>query len=173
MTATKSYPRIENDALKAEEIEALERFANSVGSQTYLASLLSKKLLDWFNSRVHDDFSCDLFADYDYTTEQLATALISVKSYKAEVETLQAKLDYANQSAEDFKSVAAARVEELEKKIFTYATSVGEMTVRIEDLERELAFANARAKSEVAQKDDEIIRLKAKLYDMIEKQSGE
>lgn len=54
---------------KSTEVECLVQIRKNIAPGTYLDSLISESLVDWFKSQTRDDLGCDIMAEVNYLTD--------------------------------------------------------------------------------------------------------
>src|SRR5574343_263088 len=66
MATKRSFPKVDFQASKYDEISWLKEAAASVASGTYLCSLLNPRFIEWFETQVKADFHTDIMDFYTY-----------------------------------------------------------------------------------------------------------
>jgi hypothetical protein len=159
--SSKMLPEVSTASSKADELKFLDIVIGQVSSGSYLGALFSPQMVSWLQSQIRNDFSCDLFADYENLSESLSH---KEKGYQEiirergeELETLRAKLnqekDRANRIFADY--------EEIRDRYYREQGETGEMLCH-EVLE------NQELRERVDKLELQIIGLKAKLWDLSE-----
>lgn len=140
---------------KESEIEFLATLIENLNLGTYLSSLLTGSLLNWFRHQVHDDMDCNIMAvvahQQDVLQEQAAEFSVSgqaAKHYKEELTNLQKRMEvYTDDMRKQLKQ-RDIQIEEMEEEFNSANSDIEDLTQRLSEAEFE------------------IIRLKAKLYDL-------
>jgi septal ring factor EnvC (AmiA/AmiB activator) len=84
-------------ATKSEEREVLAILSEKVGQHSYLSSLLSPALCNWFDAQVRADLSCDLYAQAVAERESKVENVARIRSeQKAEIDRLTRELAAEN-----------------------------------------------------------------------------
>lgn len=144
---------------KTDEVETLRRLAERAPADSYIASLLTEQLLKWFESRVRSDWTCDVF-------DGLARAEVDAHNAR---QTLQETKEALQRAADHLGRQLTGAMDEIARLQFALETSRKETEVwvnRSEERRQQAVAAEAKAKAKVL--DDELVRLKAKLFDLIE-----
>lgn len=163
---TITLDRINSQSGKAEEIAFLEKIAKSIPEGTYLKDFFSKELVDFIAWRISNDWTCDLMKEYNseieehgnhnaINSQQIAETKKYLKIANEKIETLELRLQHANQDNQD-----------LAEKLNTTANELRQE--REEFAEKYAAWyhkGNAMVEENLAL-DSEIIKLKAKIYDL-------
>ncbi len=145
------------DSTRAEEIAALVEVAENLAPGTYLADLFNKKLVDWAVAQIENDFPPDVMehlavdsrrgAEEAQKVSQLEAELAKTKKYwEQDAENLHGQIDQLTQRNEEH----SGRIQGLYRE-------VNELS-EVRDSMQELVDRQAA----------EIVRLKAKLYDLME-----
>jgi len=159
---------IGHDIPKADEIQLMELLEKSfAGTDTYLVSLFSPALTTWVSGQIRSDFPPDAA---DWLIGAKFKAEEKILSLQAEITRLNNTLDFVQRDSKDKISardeiveglrVDLARQKEDDDKAM--AETLGDLSV----VKHELNVANAL----LLEKKQEIIELKAKLFDMIVKE---
>jgi hypothetical protein len=133
---------------KAQELSALRNFALECGLNSYTRSLLSDRLLKWFEAEMASDMSCDLLASYEYALEGARAREASARS--------EAQLAAHLLSKEQVVSKAAADDAEYLRRVLAQKNE--DISVFERDY-TELASRNAKLEAE-------LVTLKAHLFDL-------
>lgn len=145
---------LNTQSTKAEEIQFLKEIASAAGTGSYLHSLLSTKLVGWMESQIRDDFGCDLMGNWELAEEQLTEST-------REIRALNTQLNVAHADAKKAKEEHESQIGMIETTLHMLDTQLADMTNQWHqalDEKHELkVLAQDRA--------DEILRLKAALYD--------
>lgn len=161
MTA-KTFPYLSRNAGKAEEIEWLESVANSIeGGENgaYLSSLFTKDLVNWASEQVRNDVFPNIWAWYQHACEEITTARCDLGNETARREAAE---ENANRLRTELESVCEklhTHVEASRQKEYDLYGQIGDLSSKVSQLEDE--------RDEIVRsRDDEIIRLKAAIYDL-------
>lgn len=142
-------------ASKQEEIEWLQALAKSVqGKDLYLADLFTEKLVNWAAEAIRNDFPPNIFESMETAWSEEAEVRVSLKASEANL--------LAN----------ARESKEKDDRINFLESLIGEMDVRILDLTRQEQAKYEEANDLFNEKEAlavEIIRLKARLFDLIDR----
>lgn len=142
-------------ASKQEEIEWLQALAKSVqGKDLYLADLFTEKLVNWAARAIRNDFPPDIFESMETAWSKESEALVSFEASEA---NLLAK---------------ARESKEKDDRINFMENRIGEMEGRILDLTGQVQAKYEEANDLFNEKETlavEIIRLKARLFDLIDR----
>jgi hypothetical protein len=145
---------LNTQSTKEEEIQFLKKVASAAGDGSYLHSLLSTKLVGWMEDQIHNDFGCDLMGNWELAEEQLTES-------KRATRILEQQLEVANNLLKSTEAEYEARVKHAESIQHQLGEQLMDMTNQWHqalDEKHELeVLAQDRA--------DEILRLKAALYD--------
>jgi predicted transcriptional regulator len=140
---------------KEEEIQFLKEVASMCGSGSYLHSLLSSSLVSWTELQIRNDFSCDVFENWESAERQRDVNANSVK-------ILTQKLADANALVESTKEEHQFYVGAAETTKAMLDTQLEAMT----DQWHQALDEKHEFKVLAADRAEEIIRLKAALYDL-------
>lgn len=145
------------DSTKAEEIAALTELAENVAPGTYLADAFNKQFVDWVVAQIENDFPPDVMEHLAVDARRGAEAAQEVSRLEAELEKTK---KYWEQDAENLHN----QLDEQARRINTNEQMLRQAYQRANEAEELLV----EAQSKVDQQAAEIIRLKAKLYDLME-----
>lgn len=145
---------VTSSASKAEELAALKKAAQLFQPGTYLHDLFTERFFDWIENQMRNDFPPDVYDVIDALQKEAAQA--NGARIQAETEAARTKKEAARES----------------ETMTTQNRLLNESLARLqrESLEWESMYAEARhecesLRSQAAAAQDEITRLKAKLYD--------
>ena len=108
--------KVKGSSTKEDEIMFLELVRSEIAKETYLDSLFSKGLIEWFTNRVKVDLSCDLFGEYCKSSEDWV------------------KL---NGMVQDANQVAGRLAKDFDKARVSWALTADQYQTRVTDLERQ------------------------------------
>jgi len=141
---------------KSEEIEILNRITNRFkGTQTYLSMLFTENVVEWFNNKVHDDFSTDLFMEYQAEIE-------TNRNLSVEISKSQSSLEFQTKRMEE---LAVAYQNELE----TRDRTIGENKAYMAEVREALSQSRRdwmQVDSEKNKLTAEVTKLKVMLFDL-------
>jgi hypothetical protein len=141
---------------KSEEIEILNRITNRFkGTQTYLSMLFTENLVEWFNGKVRDDFSADLFMEYQAEME-------NNRNLSADLQTARTSINLLNKDKEDLKILAKAEIDKRDKTIGLKEDYIHELSEALADVRREHREVIQERMSLSA----EVTKLKVMLFDL-------
>lgn len=152
---------------KAEEVLLLMAIAEQFdGKDMYLSSLFSKQLLEWFSSRVRDDFSTDIIEELESYRKTNADLNRLMREDEAnamkEVSKMEQRVKSQDEMIRDLEESYRNKsqyCESLENDCVVYRKDVTDL------LERE-----ADALKRCAALEERIVELKAQLYDFMMKE---
>lgn len=144
--------KIDNDMKKQEEIAILEKLKKVFYEHpnNYLTSLFSTEFVSWASQRIRDDFPVDV---YEY-----------VNGYGADVD-LNKKLADRISELQELQQESVSKVAALQEALSSLRTKYND------DIEWHVNHENELT-TRLAAQEDELLRLKAKLYDLQEKEEG-
>ena len=149
--------RLSADPSKAEEIEVVEKLANWVrGQDWYLTSFITPELASWVASNIRNDFPSDIYAYYTEAQKEVGRGFKQLEeelmTLKAELIRKEERIARQEASLEDWSEDLTSK----RKRIVELLKAFDEVSTRAEEAERDLDAAH-----------EEIVRLKAKLYDAL------
>lgn len=142
-------------ASKQEEIEWLQALAKSVqGKDLYLADLFTEKLVNWAAEAIRNDFPPNVMESLDTAWSEETKAHDDLKAAAREIE-----------ERKKGESEKLERITLLENHLRNYDERIRDLTEQVQDrLEEANAMLNEKEVLEA-----EIIRLKARLFDLIDR----
>ena len=146
---------------KADErkaMEAIRKIVNGLGENSYIGSAM-EGVWEIMEDNIDNDFACSMgyrLEEKDREITGLKARIAKLESDRAEDKEKLREMTVAKNMAEVAESNANEHVEFLKKTLLDTDAKVSDLTARIEDMK-----ATAR------DRDDLIIRLKAKLYDLM------
>jgi len=146
---------------KAEEIEVLTKIRDAVaGKDLYLVSLFTDDLVAWATKQIQDDVMPDLYAYYQ---DEIRTADVELGNFRKKLAEVEGK-------AESLQRELDEKAREM-KVLWNQLKTVEEARdAAYEKYEEALATASSIG-AEKALVEEEVVKLKARLYDlMIEKE---
>jgi len=168
---------IRSDMGKAEEIEILRKLAVAIerAGDTYLSSLFREELIDWVQTQINGDFPPDLWRAYAGLRDDVVRLERGREDLANAVEVrLQAVKRALRRSVVRIRKMGH-RERRLSRSIDFHNAELRTERKRVNDecaqklnLQKELDEAN----EEKARLERELIRLKAGMYDLIEKYEG-
>ena len=153
---------------KQEELNFLNALCvEFAGTQTYLASLFTGRLLQWASRRIQDDFPIDVMEQLDATNNESNKKdqyinTLEAKLYDTE-KLLKEKNDTINNALNEI-NVLKQDLRDEKQKGYGLACQKGERVLELEGQLREAAQHQRQA-------DDTIIKLKVKLFDLQNKEN--
>lgn len=157
--------RLDRDPSKQEEIDALHKVADVFrNGDTYLSSFFTNDLLSWCEIQIKNDIGPDLYGTYAYQQSGALSELETLKkdheSTVREVNYLQGQLAGKHNELEQEQKSKAGIIEHcqgVEEKNKDLLSALSEMRAERDE------FRNIKESYA-----DELIRLKAKLFDLQE-----
>ena len=144
---------------KSEEIEILSRIIGRFGgTQTYLASLFSAALMEYFANTVKDDFCPDIMADYKNEMENR-------RKFEFEAQSLRTQVEYRDADLDSLKEKVKAEITGKDRMIDGLTEQVAMLNRRYSEQVGETNKASAERDALSEQVRD----LKVKLFDMMTK----
>ena len=143
---------LKSDCSKGEELTRLHDYKELSGTGTYLSMLFTDKFITWCEEQVKNDFSLDIF---DY--------------YQASIKELN-ESESARIKAETHIQVLENQLENQGKIANSQAQTISELNRRLAETEsRAIGYcvSNSSKDDIILERDEEIIRLKARIYDLI------
>lgn len=136
--------RLKRPENKQQECELLERIAELVAGDTYLAELFTPEMVSDIQGRMMNDFPCNLYQDF---RDQAAEA--------------DSKMDLANSLKRDYDNLETtmnARLNEAREAIAQRQETIDKLEATIQTLQQALS-----------DREMECVQLKAKLWDLSNK----
>ncbi|MBW2121956.1 MAG: hypothetical protein JRH07_08930 [Deltaproteobacteria bacterium] len=172
---------ITSDMGKAEEIAVLKKLAAAVerAGDTYLSSLFRRELVDWVVLKIQDDLLPDMWALYRDACEDMDAMIERHKEAVQEIEGRTSSVIWrlkrsARRMAKRILAMKAER-ERLWKSVDEYRADLREaQDLASEEHDRSVRLEEelAAVRSERSEAEGEVLRLKARIYDLIEKYEG-
>ena len=145
-----------NDERKA--LEQIKKIIENLGDDSYIA-VAFEGCFEIAEENIHNDFTCSMKQRYDMADKEARDAQKSNKELRdvnvelsKHIDTLKEEIDAKDQMLEHERSMKRELKKELD-----------EQDRHIESLESQVASLN----EDIAKSNDELIHLKAKMYDMI------
>lgn len=145
-----------NEERKA--LEQIKKIIEKLGDDSYIA-VAFEGCFDIAEENINNDFACSMEQKYNNEHEQVVRLLKEISDWnddylkqEAEIERLKKEIETKDQMLEHERSMKRELKKELD-----------EQDRQIESLESQLASLN----EDIAKSNDELIHLKAKMYDMI------
>lgn len=158
--------KVQANASKAEEVDFLKKIKGQVEDGTYLASLLTDKLVAWFELKVADDWSTDLYEMYE--------AALNEKPAVEDAKRVIANLEERLAGVEKQHDQARAQLQEAERQLLalreelTHRRLENDQNIDRLSKEREELMQGYLASQEaIGHLERQVIELKAELYDYI------
>ena len=145
-------PELNTTAFKADELAWLKKVAGLVEEGTYLSSLFTEQLVNWCENQMRNDFPCNLYALLEAARENSRQHESHGKALEADLSSTRQALLKEGQRIEWLKE---RREEERERN----AQLLAAHQHRGDELDKTW--------DELQAKDDEILHLKARLYDLM------
>ena len=161
MTERKTIAKLADNPSKPEERDFLHEVAAGVPADSYLASLFSADMVQWVEAQIRQDVSCDLWGAFDY----------ALKDAAAQVDRVRDEVKAAQAEAGDCKRRYDALEQVLEAVRGKHEMAEEKAQLLHDRWQESLAEACAaqdrfyHATTEIDRLKDEIVGLKAKLYD--------
>lgn len=144
---------------KLDELQFLGEVADSLPAGSYLASLISAPLIDWFRYQSKMDLDCDLFAAYEHAKDSLNVLQGQYNAVHSENEKEISKLlENYDRKLKDWESTVAVRTQALENMRTQYNQQLAQNEKLMAERDQTEGLADRRQK--------EIYRLKAEIYDL-------
>lgn len=140
---------------KLDEIEFLDALKGAIPADTYLADLFTQNMVMELQSRIRNDFPCDILGDMEYKQGELDKQAMSLK------EALQMRDDERTR----LRTVEAATVvalNDLAERLSDMRDNNAELRETVSGLSQEIT----KWQSHVEIKEMEILKLKAQIYDL-------
>jgi len=138
--------KAEDNMSKAEEIKVVEKLHDAFkGTCNYLTDFFSEGTCNWLEEQIRNDFSCDIFPYIEANIEEIYE---SGKLTEKQEMTIK-EMDKQIQALSKYKDSAKAEIDDLEETIYQ----------RNQELNKQ--------SDKIALQAQEIIQLKAELYDLI------
>ena len=155
---------------KQTEIAILHKIRDAVcGTQTYLEGLFSLRLIEWFSQKVADDLGCNVMQVVDELYSGEMASRMSIMSLEAEMERMKKDHDMKISNHRDaYESEIKKLKEELERTKELrdeYADGLEKAVRRLKEVESELRNCELIS----AGREEDLVRLKARLYDLTAK----
>jgi hypothetical protein len=179
-----------SDPCKAEEIEYLEEFVDGIPAGSYLSNTFRKEFVAWVKQQIKDDFTADaweyighynvmadgttrltmhavmeqnqaLKAGRDADSRTIEQATKQIEQYQLQLREMNTALDESKKEVERAWSYEKQRLEHMD-----------ELQVSLRETKQKMHAARADVVEALLANDamqDEIIRLKAQLFDCFEK----
>lgn len=159
-----------SQAGKQDEIAILNKIRDAVcGTQTYLEALFSPRLIEWFSQMVADDFCSDVMLVVDELSRAETVLRSAITSLEAEIKRMKKDHDMKISNHRDgyngeIKKLKEGleRTKELRDE---YADGLEKESRRRIEVENELRNCELIS----AGREEDIVRLKARLYDLTAK----
>lgn len=162
-TAVRKYVHVVSTASsKAEEWQTLMEMAACAERGSYLESLFSGELLNWVKDQMANDFPCDIMDHLRHASDEVqeaqrlqAKAEAAVKHYEGTIKDLEGSLARREELMNNQTALIRQRNDE-----------IGDLTQQL--LSKDGDYNRLAELAEDAQNalKDEIIRLKAEIYDL-------
>lgn len=155
---------------KQDEIAILHKIRAAVyGTQTYLEGLFSPRLIEWFAQKVADDFGCDVMQVVDELSRGETVLRSAITSLEAEMERMKKDHDMKLSAHRDGYHEEIKRlkdeVENRKERMREYADALERVNAQLRGVESELRNCELIS----AGREEDIVRLKARLYDLTAK----
>ena len=157
---------ISDNMSKADELSILQKLLDAFADHptNYLTSLFRRRLVDWAETQMMDDFPCDVMANWDYVKEQLRLAEEALR-----------KVESAAKSDKAAMVEVVEVIENLERTVAGKIDTIAEMELEIEGMRKCLKTTSTENEEIIGMMDAavvrseglerEIVALKARLYD--------
>ena len=154
---------ITSESTKAEEKDMLRKMRTLAGTGTYLADLFNDNFLAWADDCIKNDFPVDAMAVFETLKEDAAKAYSKKVEAKNEAARLTSEYRDLLAELEDVKGTARdlrKERDELKDKFFNASDKNTDLNIMLGKAENDLALAR-----------EELVQLKAKLYDYMTKEA--
>ncbi|OPY90564.1 MAG: hypothetical protein A4E73_02408 [Syntrophaceae bacterium PtaU1.Bin231] len=169
---------LDRSPCKADEIEFLGRLVDFFSdSNAYLKNIFTDELLKWFKREIESDMSCDVMAEVDFFRTEMQknfAEAMSLTSKLSDAKNEIQSLIRQNSAMATTLSEQAAELHDLRETKISYEVLEKQYSLLIEARNAalgridELTTAVEELHSKVLDKDSEILRLKAKLFDILD-----
>lgn len=145
---------------KSEELEAMRLIA---GTDSYLSSLFSVDFVKWATNRIRDDFPIDLMDEYRGLEVLLRQYKGENEKADRELEALRKAAKERDEALEDIARTNQATVAKYQAEQKRLEDKINEQSEYLYEERRKVA----RLEETIDLRDMEIIRLKARLFDLL------
>lgn len=143
---------LSTQSTKSQELTQLTDYQTLAGTGSYLAMLFSNDFMVWAENQIKDDFSLDLMAEYKAVCNELSELASDKLKSDSKIKMLESQLE--NQSK---------IIREQADKI----TNLNQWNRENSDKVLEYYHAMDEHKEIILEQENEIIRLKARLFDLL------
>ena len=155
---------------KQDEIAILNKIRDAVsGTQTYLEGLFSPRLIEWFSKEVANDFSCNVMLVADDLSRGEMVLKSANTRLEVEMERMKKDHDIKLSAHRDGYHEEISRlkdeVESRKERMREYADALERVNAQLREVESELRNCELIS----AGREEDIVRLKARLYDLTAK----
>jgi len=172
-TKTQKYktvriPQDSNSLGKKDEVELLMKLADAVPTESYLKSLLTYNLIQWFDWQTINDWHCDIHQEY------MAEAQRRNEQTEKTIE-LRTRVSHLEKMVEKHKDELANAEEEYLNSIRVYDSAAARLRQNanaLEDRLQKLADETRKCRDDKARLIQENLELKARLYDTLANTRG-
>lgn len=152
---------------KQEEIDLLHKVAGCFSSEeTYLSQLLTPEAVAWIETKMHDDFAPNLLDAVNFNGRQaqlLQGQLNDAQSAGSKLHQQVSDLTLGNSELKErLESAIAARTQDQEH----FDKTCERMQDALDEAAMAQGMLEAHYAAEIEKRDEEIIHLKAKLWDL-------
>jgi hypothetical protein len=165
----KTIDKLQADPSKAEEIQFLETIAESIPDDAYLKGLFTNRFVNFIAQKIRDDWYCDFMDMYQAEIDNASKAEAKLKALQKQDEEIVKGYMKTIDAADKY-------TEMLEGDLKVAKEKVKQEYDRYWKLRQQLDKVNGKAMRDVAllEKEnedlkDEVVNLKAKMFDMQEK----
>lgn len=149
-----------------EEVDWLAGLFHSIPEGTFVDSLFSPALLDWFEGKASDDFSTDVMADRAYLIDQNRQLSAEVEAVNRERDkAIRAFVEYRDQVGIETNQIRADAARDADRLRALLSEAYNEMAVANRNL-MDQGIDLHEAREALGTAEAEVIRLKARLYDL-------
>lgn len=149
--------KLQNDPSKQQEIDFLNEIAESIPSDSYLKDLFTEQLVNWVERRVKEDTMPNLYEWFQKTVNE-------VSDYEKVIRELNDQIT-KNEVVHQKQLEATKKMVTHFQELYNDAVDAGRQASQYYD---KLHVEFDKAEEKIATLENEIIRLKAKLFDMME-----
>lgn len=161
---------VSHTSSKADEIQQLAKIAKAIPAGTYLASLFTPQLVEWFSTQVHQDLPPSVTDHFRYLQEELARSVSERQDTINAMENHKRTLNTRIKTLEGMLQSAEAEIELKSQRIQHQADHLNQKIRRVVELEQQCQALNQTVKSLQAQEialNDQILRIKAAAWDQM------
>jgi vancomycin resistance protein YoaR len=119
---------------KSEEIAILQEITERMaGTQTYLESLFTGDLLEWFEGKVHDDFCPNIMAEYHAELENSRNYQNELYAANTQIANLTAQIDRNKENARSMIAAKESTIADLTDRLTAHQVVLAKCRVALTD----------------------------------------